>query len=85
MSLLLLKNECYLHKRKSCKLLLTISLKVKSEDIERNFHAEKSYNFKFGKYNYKLSFDLMQQENLGPDFFTKRNVIRRPVFQPNEP
>uniref|UniRef100_A0A7M5WWV7 Poly [ADP-ribose] polymerase n=2 Tax=Clytia hemisphaerica TaxID=252671 RepID=A0A7M5WWV7_9CNID len=57
--------------------------KVSPGDLEYDFvyqNQSTHKTFTIGEYNYKLDFTTMQQHNLGPVYFTKRNVIRRPVF-----
>uniref|UniRef100_A0A7M5XJZ3 Uncharacterized protein n=2 Tax=Clytia hemisphaerica TaxID=252671 RepID=A0A7M5XJZ3_9CNID len=57
--------------------------KVTSDNLEYDFVYQNHLThktFTIGEYNYKLDFTTMQQHNLGPVYFTKRNVIRRPVF-----
>ncbi|XP_066933775.1 uncharacterized protein [Clytia hemisphaerica] len=51
--------------------------------FEKNYHSEIAAGVRFtaGQYKYELMFKTMQQQNLNPKYFTKRDVIRRPVYK----
>lgn len=53
------------------------------EDIEKSYldKANIDHKFQTKEFKYALKFAEMEQQNLGPKYFTKRKVRRRPLFK----